>query len=74
MSFLFKILLIIFIISNVFLYCCWMGVHCSIYIGSYNASNVSYFNSSLLFFFNQICVSLQDLIHRSLAEVAPKFR
>jgi hypothetical protein len=39
-------------ITFMFLLLCWVGVHFSIYKGSYNVSNISYLNSSppLLFF------------------------
>jgi hypothetical protein len=39
---------IVFPFPLFFLYCCWwIGVHCSIYIGSYSVSKISHINSPL---------------------------
>jgi hypothetical protein len=37
---------------------CWVGVHCGIYTGSYNVSNISYLN-----ILRPFCTGLKFLIH-----------
>jgi hypothetical protein len=42
---------ILYFILFLFLFLCWLEIHCGIYKSSYNISNISQFGSPLLFFY-----------------------